>query len=52
MGMAEMSCRRVNDVGDVVHPFGRVPDGCGWKSQVFVDVPNRKAYFVWEVCSR
>lgn len=46
VGMAEMSCQRVNDVAR------RELDGCGWKCQVFLDVPKRKAYYVREVCSR
>ncbi len=46
VGMTEMGCQRINDVD------GSVPDGCGWKCQIYVDVPKRKVYFVREVCSR
>ncbi|MBA7534255.1 hypothetical protein ES705_26501 [subsurface metagenome] len=46
VGIAEMSCQRVNEVD------GSVPDGCGWKCQVYIDVPKRKVYYVREVCSR
>lgn len=46
VGMTEMSCQRVNDVAR------SVPDGCGWKCQIYVDVPNRKVFYVREVCSR
>lgn len=45
VGITEMSCQRVNDVA------GRQPDGCGWKCEVYVDVPKRKVYYVREVCS-
>lgn len=46
VGSIEMSCQKVNDVAK------SVPDGCGWRCQVYVDVPKRKAYYMREVCSR
>jgi len=46
VGMTEMSCQRINDVAR------RELDGCGWRCQISVDVPKRKAYFVREVCTR
>ncbi|MBA7576648.1 hypothetical protein ES708_18489 [subsurface metagenome] len=45
VGLTEVSCQRINEVD------GSVPDGCGWRCQVYVDVPQRKVSMMWEICS-